>query len=271
MTVKTNKPRKRRTSLDADRIRALLDRGKSRLEVRLELGVSKQAVAAADAARKPRGRPLEPERRRITAHVTPATETWIRAESERDGCTIGEVLDGARMAIIAADAGEDPPLERSLKLSKHRRTDAPEHQGTANGIADAVYRLRCYARDLYADARSMRESFPELAGGHAERAAAMAMAARVLLEIELPADYDLCAARARATRRIPAGEQRNDIIIARTDATLRKAGAAYEASAREAQRDPTSSAFAPDYLRARAAELHARYGELDPAGEPPAD
>lgn len=271
MTVKTNKPRKRRTSLDADRIRALLDRGKSRLEVRLELGVSKQAVAAADAARKPRGRPLEPERRRITAHVTPETEAWIRAEVERDGCTIGEVLDGARMAITAADAGEDPALERSLELSKHRCTDAPEHRCTASGVADACYRLQHFAAGLYADARSMRESFPELAAGHADRAAALSTAVRVLLDLEDTSDFDLCAARARATRRVTVEEQHYGMVVARTDAILQKAGAAHEASARLAEFDPKRSAFSPDYHRERAAELHAKYGELDPTGEPPAD
>jgi len=267
MTVKTNKPRKRRTSLDADRIRALLDRGRSRLEVRRELGVSKQAVAAADAARRPRGRPVEPERRRVTVHVTPETEAWLRAEVERDGCTLGEVIDGARIAITAADAGEDAALERALKLSKHRCTDAPEHRCAEIGVADACYRLQHFAAGLYADARSMRESFPELAAGHADRAAALSTAERVLLDLEDTSDFDLCAVRARATRRVTVEEQHYGMVVARTDAILQKAGAAHEASARLAEFDPKRSAFSPDYHRERAAELHARYGELDPITE----
>jgi hypothetical protein len=267
MHVKTHKTRKRRAPLPADRIREMLDRGESRLEVRRKLHVSKQAVAAADAARRPRGRPAA-DRRRVQLHVAPDTDAWLRAEAERDGCTLGEVVDGARLAVTAADAGEDPALERALELSTHRCTDAPEHRSTMNGIAGACYRLQCFAAGLYADARSMRESFPELAAGHADRAAALSMASRVLLDVEQVSDFDRCAARARATRRVTVDEHQYGMVIARTDAVLQRSGAAHEASARLAELDPKRSAFTPDYHRARAAELRAKYGELDPTTDP---
>jgi len=247
-------PNKRKPKSDAARARTLLDKGLAPSEVARKLGTSRQAVHLADARRKRVGRPqLELERRRVTISVSPETDEWLRAEADRDGCSLGDVVEGARLAITAADTGEDPALARML----HKIADV-ELRG------DASYILQALARNLYADARSMRESFPELAVGHGERAAALSLAVRVLLDVELAEDFDLCAAHARATRRTPTGDQTYAATIARTDAVLQRAAAKHEADAREADRDPTSSAFTPDYHRDRASELHAKYGTLDP-------
>lgn len=246
-------PTKRKPKTEAARARALLDRGLAPSEVARKLGTTRQAVHNADARRKPIGRPAELERRRVTIAVSPETDDWLRAEADRDGCSLGDVIEGARLAITAADSGEDPALSRTIS----RLADA-EMRG------NACYRLQAHAHGLYADARSMRDSFPELAAGHGERAAALSLAVRVLLDIELATDFDLCAARARATRRTPTREQDYAAVVSRADALLRRAAAKHETDARSAERDPTSSAFTPDYHRARASELHARYGNIDP-------
>jgi len=147
-----------------------------------------------------------------------------------------------------------------------RRSPATDTRRLDIGIADAAYRLQAYARGLYADARSMRESSPELASGHAERAAALALAARVLLDVDSPTDFDACAVHARATRCAPADLLKVNMVRARATSTLQQAAAGYEADARAAEIDPARSAFTPEFHRAQAAELHEKYGELDPLG-----
>jgi len=239
---------KRKPKTDAARARALLDKGLAPTAVARKLGTTRQAVHNADARRKPIGRPAELERRRVTISVSPRTDAWLRAEAARDGCSLGEVIEGARLAIQAADSGEDRALERQL-----------ERYAAAEMLGDPAFRLQIQAAALYADARSMRESFPELAIGHAERAAALSMAARVLLMHELSNDFDLCAVRAHATRRIPERDQQYNAVIARTDSLLQRTAANHESAART----PTLTSYPPDYHLERAADLRAKYGDPD--------
>jgi hypothetical protein len=105
-----------RERTQADTIRELLDANVEPAEVRRSLGVSRQTLIAADQARGPRGRPrLEHARERITVTVNAETAAWLRAEALRDCCPLGDVIDGARIAIQAADSGDDPIL------AAHRR------------------------------------------------------------------------------------------------------------------------------------------------------
>jgi len=76
----------------APRIRALLAAGLAPTEIRASTGASLQAVRDADLARKPRGRPPA-GMQRITLHVSAATAAWLRAESKRCGCTLGDVVE----------------------------------------------------------------------------------------------------------------------------------------------------------------------------------
>jgi hypothetical protein len=79
----------------ADEIRALLDAGRSYVEVREQLGCSRQAVANADAQRGARGRPRLRERPvRVTMYLRAATLEWLLSEAERLGCTPGAVVEG---------------------------------------------------------------------------------------------------------------------------------------------------------------------------------
>jgi hypothetical protein len=252
MTKTPKRSAKKKTT--AARARALLDAGTAPAVVRRKLRTSRQAVAAADARRKPIGRPAELERIRVTLYLSPDAHDWLRAEAHRDGCSLGEVVDGAHLAITAADAGEDPALARARALERHAE---------AVLLGDACFRLQLHARGLAADARGMRESFPELAIGHAERAAALSMAARVLLGIETPGDFDLCAVRARAGRIVPAIMQDLNAVRARADTMLQQTAARHEADARAVDRDPRESAFPAAYHRERAAELRATYGDPD--------
>lgn len=98
----------------ADKIRALLDSGVAELEVRRRLRVSRAAVHSADTHRGPKGRPIEKRSTRVTMYLEADTHAWLRAESERTGYTLGELVDGMRLAIQAADAGEDPILAAHL-------------------------------------------------------------------------------------------------------------------------------------------------------------
>jgi hypothetical protein len=78
----------------ADEIRALLDAGRSYPEVRKQLGCSRQAIANADAARGPRGRPRQrSSSERVTVYLTPETADWLRDEAARLGCTPGAIVD----------------------------------------------------------------------------------------------------------------------------------------------------------------------------------
>lgn len=120
----TRKPRTK-----SARARELLDQGKTKAEVARKTKLSRQAVDAAAAARGPRGRPKRHAEggERVSLYVSPETAAWLRAEAERDGCTLGDVVEGARLAIQAADAGLDHELRlarrglRMALLDEHRR------------------------------------------------------------------------------------------------------------------------------------------------------
>jgi len=110
-----------RPRTQADTIRTLLDSGVEPAEVRRRLGCSRQALIDAHQARGPRGRPpLEQARERITVTVSAETAAWLRAEALRDCCPLGDVIEGARIAIQAADSGDDPIL------AAHRRAARKE-------------------------------------------------------------------------------------------------------------------------------------------------
>jgi hypothetical protein len=94
----------------ADRIRALLDEGVAPDEVCRTLRVTRAAVRSADQHRQPKGRPVEKCSRRLTLYVDAETLDWLRAEADRTGYTPGELVDGMRLAIQAADRGDDPIL-----------------------------------------------------------------------------------------------------------------------------------------------------------------
>jgi len=105
-----------RARTQADTIRTLLDCGRTPGEIRQQLGCSRQAITDAHQARGPRGRPpSERECERITITVSAETAAWLRAEAYRNGCPLGDVVEGARIAIQAADSGDDPIL------AAHRR------------------------------------------------------------------------------------------------------------------------------------------------------
>lgn len=93
----------------AARLRTMIGQGLAPTEISTATGASLQAVRDADRARKPRGRPPE-GLERVTLRISPITAAWLRAESHRDGCTLGDVVEGARLAIVAADRGDDPQL-----------------------------------------------------------------------------------------------------------------------------------------------------------------
>ena len=58
----------------------------------------------------PRARPGKGAAERLSISVSAETAAWLRAEAERDGCSLGDVIEGARLAILAADAGHDHDL-----------------------------------------------------------------------------------------------------------------------------------------------------------------
>jgi transposase-like protein len=108
-----------RPRTQADAIRTLLDSGVEPAEVRRRLGCSRQALTDAHRARGARGRPpSERECERITITVPTATAAWLRAEADRDGCTLGDVVEGAHLAILAADSGTDPALAKARNSAR---------------------------------------------------------------------------------------------------------------------------------------------------------
>jgi orotate phosphoribosyltransferase len=63
-------------------------------------------------------------------------------------------------------------------------------------LYDAIYGLQLQVANIYADARMMRSDFPEAANCHAQRAAALSLAARVLAGVETAGDISAAAASA---------------------------------------------------------------------------
>jgi hypothetical protein len=54
------------------------------------------------------------ERERLRIAVSRDTARWLRAEAERDGCSIGHVIETCRLAIEVAHSGGE--LERTIRV-----------------------------------------------------------------------------------------------------------------------------------------------------------
>lgn len=82
-------PRRKKTN--AEQARELLDQGVAPAEVSRRLGVSRQAVHAANKQRGGVGRPAS-DLVRLVIYVPPDVEAWIREQAESLECALGDVV-----------------------------------------------------------------------------------------------------------------------------------------------------------------------------------
>lgn len=100
------KPRRKRATAADVRATARLNPELSPAELVRHLGLSRQAVQAVHQALArggaPRGRPRD-DKVRVSVRLRPAVLELARAEAERDGCSLQDVLESAIAASLVPE------------------------------------------------------------------------------------------------------------------------------------------------------------------------